>query len=66
MPMNYISVKRPNHIKAASSNTLRRLASVNGVKRTKIEAFSAYVWKIMIGNIDQRHKKCKMGWLVDG
>ncbi|KAK7392907.1 hypothetical protein VNO78_21357 [Psophocarpus tetragonolobus] len=67
MPMNHISLKRLYHIKASSINMLQKLASVNGVKRTKIEAFSAYVWKIMIGTIDdQKYKKCKMGWLVDG
>ncbi|TKY53366.1 Anthranilate N-benzoyltransferase protein 1 [Spatholobus suberectus] len=66
MPMNHISLKRLYHIEASNINMLQRLGSVNGIKRTKIEAFSAYVWKIMIGTIDQRHKKCKMGWLVDG
>ncbi|KAK7307385.1 hypothetical protein VNO77_40399 [Canavalia gladiata] len=67
MPMNHISLKRLYHINASSINMLQRLASVDGVKRTKIEAFSAYVWKIMISTIDQNHnKKCKMGWLVDG
>ncbi|XP_027362287.1 omega-hydroxypalmitate O-feruloyl transferase [Abrus precatorius] len=66
MTMNPISLKRLYHINASSINMLQNLASVNGVKRTKIEAFSAYVWKIMITTIDQSHKKCKMGWLVDG
>ncbi|KAJ1396859.1 Transferase [Sesbania bispinosa] len=66
MQMNRISLKRLYHINASSINMLQRLASVNGTKRTKIEAFSAYVWRIMIGTIDQSHKKCKMGWLVDG
>ncbi|KAF7809514.1 omega-hydroxypalmitate O-feruloyl transferase [Senna tora] len=66
MPTNHISLKRLYHINASSINMLQRLASVNGTKRTKIEAFSAYVWKIMIGTIDQSYEKCKMGWLVDG
>ncbi|KAL1315873.1 coniferyl alcohol acyltransferase-like [Arachis hypogaea] len=64
--MNHISLKRLYHINASSINMLQRLASVNGAKRTRIEAFSAYVWKKMIGTIDQSHKKYKMGWLVDG
>jgi hypothetical protein len=64
---NNISLKRLYHIDASSINMLQRLASVNGTKRTKIEAFSAYVWKIMINTFDQsKYKKCKMGWLVDG
>ncbi|XP_061359892.1 coniferyl alcohol acyltransferase [Gastrolobium bilobum] len=66
MPMKHISLKRLYHINASSINMLQRLASVGGTKRTKIEAFSAYVWRIMIGTIDQSHEKCKMGWLVDG
>jgi len=68
MKMNKnISLKRLYHIDASSINMLQRLCSVNGTKRTKIEAFSAYVWKKMINTIDQKlHKKCKMGWLVDG
>lgn len=66
MPMNHISLKRLYHIDASSINMIQRLASVNGTKRTKIEAFSAYVWKIMVGTINESHEKCKMGWLVDG
>ncbi|KAE9446306.1 hypothetical protein C3L33_21794, partial [Rhododendron williamsianum] len=34
--------------------------------RTKIEAFSTYIWKVMVRAIDEGHPKCKMGWLVDG
>ena len=66
MPMNGILLKRLYHINASHVNKLQKLASENGIKRTKIEAFSAYVWKIMISAIDQKHEKCKMGWLVDG
>ncbi|XP_028793676.1 fatty alcohol:caffeoyl-CoA acyltransferase [Neltuma alba] len=66
MPLNNIMLKRLYHINASSINILQRLASAGGTKRTKIEAFSAYVWKILIGTIDQKYDKCKMGWLVDG
>ncbi|KAE9596863.1 hypothetical protein Lal_00007422 [Lupinus albus] len=66
IPMSHISLKRLYHINASSINMLQRLASVGSIKRTKIEAFSAYVWKIMASTIDQNHEKCKMGWLVDG
>ncbi|KAL2993229.1 hypothetical protein AAZX31_10G097600 [Glycine max] len=66
MLMNHVFLKCLYHIEASSINMLQKLASVNGIERTKIEAFSAYVWKIMVGTIDERHKKCKMGWLVDG
>ena len=66
MPTTKIRLKRLYHIDAASIEELQKLACVNGNKRTKIEAFSAYVWKVMINAIDQSHSKCKMGWLVDG
>ncbi|KAF7129153.1 hypothetical protein RHSIM_Rhsim10G0168400 [Rhododendron simsii] len=39
---------------------------MDGSKRTKIEAFPAYIWKVMVRVIDESHPKCKMGWLVDG
>ncbi|GAV56516.1 Transferase domain-containing protein [Cephalotus follicularis] len=66
MPPNNITQKRLYFIDATSINRLQTLASVNGEKRTKIEAFSAYVWKTMVTSIDESHEKCKMGWLVDG
>ncbi|KAK4343650.1 hypothetical protein RND71_036744 [Anisodus tanguticus] len=55
-----------NYIDASSIDRLQKLASTDGTKRTKIEAFSAYIWKIMVKAIDKGHKKCKMGWLIDG
>ncbi|CAN0906743.1 Coniferyl alcohol acyltransferase [Linum grandiflorum] len=59
-------VKRLYHIDAGCINRLQQLASPNG-KRTKVEALSAYIWKLMAKSIDGRkYKECKMGWLVDG
>lgn len=66
MPPNNILLKRLYYIDASCIRKLQELACINGKKRTKIEAFSAYVWKIMVNAIDKRHDKCKMGWLVDG
>lgn len=67
MPTPKPLFKRLYHIDGSSINQLQRLASSNGKRRTKIEAFSAYVWKVMISVIDDKsHSKCKMGWLVDG
>ncbi|KAI4314590.1 hypothetical protein L6164_027480 [Bauhinia variegata] len=66
MPMNHITLKRLYHVNASSIDMLQKLASADGKKRTKIEAFSAYVWKKMVGTIDQNLEKCKMGWLIDG
>ncbi|GMJ05972.1 hypothetical protein like AT1G31490 [Hibiscus trionum] len=66
IPKTNISLKRLYFVDASSINHMQTLASVDGNKRTKIEAFSAYVWKIMATSIDESHAKCKMGWLVDG
>lgn len=63
---NQILLKRLYHIDVSSINRLQQLACASGNKRTKIEALSAYVWKIMVTAIDGKHQKCKMGWLVDG
>ncbi|XP_059663058.1 coniferyl alcohol acyltransferase [Cornus florida] len=66
MPTRNILLKRLYNIDVSSINLLQRLACIDGSKRTKIEAFSAYIWKIMVSAIDGSHENCKMGWLVDG
>ncbi|CAK7355917.1 unnamed protein product [Dovyalis caffra] len=66
MPITQILLKRLYHVDVSSINRLQQLACASGNKRTKIEAFSAYIWKTMATVIDKRHQKCKMGWLVDG
>ncbi|PKI44046.1 hypothetical protein CRG98_035576 [Punica granatum] len=60
-----ILLKRLYHIDAASIDHLQKLASSKG-QRTKIEALSAHIWKVMVGAIGEAHKECRMGWLVDG
>ncbi|XWS49387.1 hypothetical protein CRYUN_Cryun13aG0159500 [Craigia yunnanensis] len=66
IPKTNILLKRLYYVDASSINKLQTLACADGNKRTKIEAFSAYIWKIMATTIDKSHAKCKMGWLVDG
>lgn len=66
MPTISILLKRLYHIDHTNIERLQRLASVNGKQRTKIEAFSAYLWQVMAKVIDKTHHNCKMGWLVDG
>ncbi|KAL2236172.1 shikimate O-hydroxycinnamoyltransferase [Sesamum indicum] len=66
IPAISILLKRLYYIDESSINRLQRLASANGNKRTKIEAFSAYIWKVMANAIDKNHEFCKIGWLVDG
>lgn len=53
---------------------MQTLASSNGVKRTKLESFSAFLWKMVAAaacssaTIDADHKRvvAKMGVVVDG
>ncbi|KAK2979703.1 hypothetical protein RJ640_002875 [Escallonia rubra] len=59
-------VKRLYYVDVSNIDQLQRLACIDAHKRTKIEAFSAYIWKIMVSIIDETHTKCNMGWLVDG
>ena len=59
-------VKRLYHVDVSSISHLHKLACLNGRRRTKIEAFSAYLWKVMVKAIDEKHETCNMGWLVDG
>lgn len=66
IPTSKISIKRLYYVDASSINKLQRLACMDGNERTKIEAFSAYIWKVMVRAVDESHQKCKMGWLVDG
>ncbi|XP_073042738.1 coniferyl alcohol acyltransferase [Primulina eburnea] len=66
MPTISTLVKHLYYVDASSIERLQKLASINGMKRTKIEAFSAYIWKIMAKVIRNEYKSCKVGWLVDG
>ncbi|XP_022871923.1 shikimate O-hydroxycinnamoyltransferase [Olea europaea var. sylvestris] len=66
IPTISMLLKRLYYIPKSSIDMMQKLACINGAKRTKIESFSAYVWKVMVNAIDKKHKNCKMGWLVDG
>ncbi|KAF2308959.1 hypothetical protein GH714_025994 [Hevea brasiliensis] len=66
MSTTNIKIKRLYHVDVSSISRLQHIAGTNDNKRTKIEAFSAYIWKIMATTIDKKHPRCKMGWLVDG
>ncbi|KAK6116931.1 hypothetical protein DH2020_049306 [Rehmannia glutinosa] len=66
IPTISVLLKRLYFIDESSISILQRLASTNGHKRTKIESFSAYIWKVMANAIDKKHNRCKIGWLVDG
>ncbi|KAF9621697.1 hypothetical protein IFM89_026590 [Coptis chinensis] len=61
-----ISVKRMYFIEASDVIKLQELASENGEKRTKVEAVSAYIWKVVAATLEESETHCNMGWLVDG
>ncbi|KAK9102796.1 hypothetical protein Sjap_020050 [Stephania japonica] len=67
---NYdISVKRFYFVEASDIDLLQAQASQDGRRATKVEAFSAYLWKILAGLIlkdNEFNRSCKMAWLVDG
>ncbi|KAK9102797.1 hypothetical protein Sjap_020051 [Stephania japonica] len=63
-----ISLKRMFFIQGSHLNRLQQQASKGGRRATKIEAFSAYLWKILAESIKESDdiQSCKMGWLVEG
>ncbi|XP_010519084.2 PREDICTED: anthranilate N-benzoyltransferase protein 1 [Tarenaya hassleriana] len=66
IPVSKKLIKRLYHVDVSSIKALQARACANGEIRTKIEAFSAYVWKKMVDCIEKSHTTCKMGWLIDG
>ncbi|KAF5198289.1 Spermidine hydroxycinnamoyl transferase [Thalictrum thalictroides] len=66
-PMAYDnSIKRLYFIEGSDVSKLQQLASQNGEKRTKLEAISGYLWKVMATALKESDTHCKMGWLVEG
>ncbi|XVF86274.1 hypothetical protein PTKIN_Ptkin18bG0027000 [Pterospermum kingtungense] len=65
-PMDHL-ISRIYYVTADQINELQSLASSNGDKRTKLESFSAFLWKMVatFGTKD-RDKVSKMGIVVDG
>uniref|UniRef100_A0A5B7ABZ8 Putative shikimate O-hydroxycinnamoyltransferase n=1 Tax=Davidia involucrata TaxID=16924 RepID=A0A5B7ABZ8_DAVIN len=59
-------ISRIYYIEADQLSTLQSLASGNGCKRTKLEAFSAFLWKMIASVQHVSGKICKMGIVVDG
>ncbi|CAK9171035.1 unnamed protein product [Ilex paraguariensis] len=59
-------ISRIYHITAEEIDCLQSKASSNGSKRTKLESFTAFLWKIMAEGGHDHSKKCKMGIVVDG
>ncbi|XP_008800447.1 coniferyl alcohol acyltransferase-like [Phoenix dactylifera] len=67
MPRNDISLKRAYYIHGSCIDRLQAAASKGGgVERTRTEAISAYLWKLLARSLGETDTGCKMGWLVDG
>ncbi|KAE8658695.1 60S ribosomal protein L7-4-like [Hibiscus syriacus] len=61
-------ISRMYYVNADQLNELQSLASSDGEKRTKLESFSAYLWKMVATyTVDKdRRKISKLGIVVDG
>ncbi|XP_050382421.1 coniferyl alcohol acyltransferase-like [Argentina anserina] len=61
-------VSRIYYVTAEHLIELQALASSNGFKRSKLESFSAFLWKVVAGSHSGNDvdKLCKMGIVVDG
>nr|A1XWY7.1 RecName: Full=Coniferyl alcohol acyltransferase; Short=PhCFAT; AltName: Full=(E)-cinnamyl alcohol acyltransferase; AltName: Full=(E)-sinapoyl alcohol acyltransferase; AltName: Full=Geraniol acyltransferase; AltName: Full=Octan-1-ol acyltransferase [Petunia x hybrida]ABG75942.1 coniferyl alcohol acyltransferase [Petunia x hybrida] len=63
---NDVLTSRVYYINSQEINLLQSQATRNGSKRSKLECFSAFLWKtIAEGGIDDS-KRCKLGIVVDG
>ncbi|XP_059639381.1 coniferyl alcohol acyltransferase-like [Cornus florida] len=60
-------ISRIYYIEANQLSRLQSLASASGDRRSKLEAFSAFVWKVVAASTEHgSDKKCRMGIVVDG
>ncbi|XP_068646851.1 coniferyl alcohol acyltransferase [Aristolochia californica] len=73
LPHNDITLKRLYYIQGSDVQRLQELcsssSSTGGRRRTKVESFSAYLWKALATAAAAGGKsdgQCKMGWLTDG
>ncbi|CAL4950609.1 unnamed protein product [Urochloa decumbens] len=60
-------VERLFYIEASDVARLREEASRDGGTRaTRVQAVSAYLWKVLAGVVGAADAHCRMGWWVDG
>lgn len=58
-------VKRLYHVDGKDVYRLRKLASEEGRSASRMEAFSAYLWKALARAVGDSDVSCRMAWLVD-
>ncbi|KAL6658487.1 hypothetical protein ACP70R_004073 [Stipagrostis hirtigluma subsp. patula] len=61
-------VHRVYHINASDIARLREDASrtAAGERATRVQAVSAYIWKVLAGVVGAADSRCRMGWWVNG
>jgi hypothetical protein len=59
-------ISRIYHISADQLIALQLLASDNGTQKTKLEAFCAFLWKLVAAGVIGKGQFCKIGIVVDG
>ncbi|XP_027150901.1 shikimate O-hydroxycinnamoyltransferase-like [Coffea eugenioides] len=60
----YVEAKQISELQSLANNP--KNTGIGG-KRTKLESFSAYLWKILASSVDKSHEKiCRIGIIVDG
>ncbi|CAL4976980.1 unnamed protein product [Urochloa decumbens] len=60
-------VQRLYYIDASDIARLQKMASRDGGTRaTRVQAVSAYLWKVLAGVVGTADAHCRMGWWVDG
>ncbi|XP_031504291.1 coniferyl alcohol acyltransferase-like [Nymphaea colorata] len=59
-------ISRIYHLSTGALNQLQDLSSTDGTRRTKLEAFSALLWKLMANASGDAVSSCRLGIVVDG
>ncbi|KAF3777155.1 hypothetical protein EJ110_NYTH46563 [Nymphaea thermarum] len=59
-------ISRIYHLSASALNQLQDLSSTHGTRRTKLEAFSALLWKLLANASGDAESSCRLGIIVDG
>ncbi|XP_044958735.1 coniferyl alcohol acyltransferase-like [Hordeum vulgare subsp. vulgare] len=62
-------VERLYYVHRRDIERLRQMASRGGQRSSRVQALSAYIWKVVAGVVaasTRQEKRCRMGWWVDG
>jgi hypothetical protein len=61
-------VERLYYVQASDLDRLREMASTEGQRPSRVQALSAYLWKVLAGVVASSRvpeERCRMGWFVD-